>query len=262
MTTTLRPHHKRAIEALIKRLCDVPRYPALIIGGSVAKGWDREDSDLDILLVTTDDEWARREPAGDIWYHDTVEGVFIDGKVLGMSFLEEIADHGSEPARAAFVGAWPGYSRIAGLPELIDRIRAYPEHERAEKLRSFWSQVALLADFFVPEAARRDDRYLLMHAVSDMVLFGCRLILAWNRILYPYHKWLTRDVERAPEKPADFLTLLQDALERPGIETAAAFRQCLAGFQDWGMSTDVIVNRFIVDSEWNWRTGVTPVYDR
>jgi hypothetical protein len=42
-----------------------------------------------------------------------------------------------------------------------------------------------------------------------MVLDSARLLLAYNRMLYPYHKWLMRAVQNAPEKPADFLTLVK-----------------------------------------------------
>ena len=43
--------HKRVIQRLVEQFKDDPRFPALIISGSVAKGRARKDSDIDIVLV-------------------------------------------------------------------------------------------------------------------------------------------------------------------------------------------------------------------
>jgi hypothetical protein len=129
-------------------------------------------------------------------------------------------------------------------------------------MRSFYSQVALLGRFFVGEAAKRNDPYLMGHSVSNMVLYGCRLVLAYNRVLYPYHKWLMWEVERVGEKPDGFLDAIRNALAHPGVETAEAFCKCLDGWRDWGVTMDEAVNLFMVDDEWNWRTGATPISDR
>ncbi|HEY3414498.1 MAG TPA: nucleotidyltransferase domain-containing protein [Armatimonadota bacterium] len=264
--THMHEHHQHIIARLVDRFAGDPLYPAVIIGGSVAKGRARPDSDVDIMLITTDEEWARRQASGDLWYAslETIGDtqVFVDGKIYGLAFLQEVAAHGSEPARAAFDSAFPAYCRIPQLEALIGRILTYPESDRDSKMRSFYSQVALLGRFFVGEAAKRDDRYLMSHAVSDLVLFGCRLVLAYNRILYPYHKWLMWEVERAPEKPEGFMQLIQDVLARPGVDTAEAFCRGLDEWHEWGVSLDQAVGSFIVDSEWNWRFGVAPVYDR
>jgi hypothetical protein len=46
------------------------------------------------------------------------------------------------------------------------------------------------------EALKRNAAYLTAHVVAGLVLFGSRLILARNRILYPYHKWLMNEFKR------------------------------------------------------------------
>ena len=46
-------HHHRAIERLTDAYCDDPEFRALIIGGSLAKGFAREDSDVDFLIIAT-----------------------------------------------------------------------------------------------------------------------------------------------------------------------------------------------------------------
>jgi predicted nucleotidyltransferase len=260
----MRPHHQRVVDRLIETFRDDPHYPALIVGGSAAKGLEREDSDVDIMLVATDEEYARREAAGSFWYFNRdlcdYSNGYVDGKIISMGFLHEVAAKGSEPARWAFVGAFPAYSRIPGLESLLARIPVYQESERQRKIESFYSQVSIM-NWFVGEAEKRDDTYLMMHVISNMVLFGGRLILAHNRILYPYHKWFLHEVERAPEKPENFMMLIDQLLKRPCQENAKAFLDSIKAFQDWGVTPEQTVTRFMYDSEWAWRCGPPPIQD-
>jgi len=106
-------HHERVIQRLVERFKDDPRFPTLIVGGSIAKGREKADSDVDILLVATDEEFARRLREVDVHYVDLeiadYPGGYVEGKVIDRQFLVDAADHGSEPARAAFKGAFIAY---------------------------------------------------------------------------------------------------------------------------------------------------------
>ena len=64
---TLLAHHRRAIDRLVDEYRDDTRFNALIIGGSVAKGFARPDSDVDFLIVATDDEFNRRRAQDDLF---------------------------------------------------------------------------------------------------------------------------------------------------------------------------------------------------
>ncbi|MBI5668120.1 MAG: nucleotidyltransferase domain-containing protein [Chloroflexi bacterium] len=258
-------HHQRVIDRLTALFQPDPNYLALIIGGSIARGWAKPDSDVDIVLVVTDEEYRRRAAADAYHYFNRdicdYEGGYVDGKIVNLDFLREAADHGSEPARAAFVGAFTAFSRCAEVDDLLKRIPVYPEHERDEKIRAFYSQVLIL-NWYVPEAEKRRDPYLLTHAASELALYGGRLILAHNRILYPYHKWFMHVLREAPDKPADFMERMDALLVRPGADTARAFTECVGGFRDWGVTMGQAVVRFMRDSEWNWRYGGrTPLAD-
>ncbi len=57
------PQHQRAIDRLSAAYSDDPRFLALIIGGSVAKGFARPDSDVDFMIVATDEVFERRKSA-------------------------------------------------------------------------------------------------------------------------------------------------------------------------------------------------------
>ena len=241
-----------------------PHFPALIVGGSIARGWEREDSDIDVVLVASDEEYARRVPghAYHYWTADFCDypGGYVDGKVVDWQFLQDAAARGSEPARAAFVGVLVPYSRLAGLEGLIQRIAAYPEHERQDKIQAFYAQVQTY-QWYVGEAERLQDPYLLTHVVSNLVLFGGRLILAHNRTLFPYHKWFLKELAGAPDKPMNLMDLIQQLLESPCKQNADAFCESVLGFTDWGVPPGDWASRFIEDTEWAWRKGRPPIAD-
>lgn len=260
----MQAHHLRAIERLTEKFRDDPRYPALVVGGSLVKGRGQENSDIDVLLIASDEEYARCVAEQDFWFINReicdYPGGYIDGKVLDLQFLKDAAHHGSEPARAAFVGAFLAYSRIPDLDKLIQQIPVYQEAEREEKIKAFYSQVQV-HNFYVSDAEKRNQRYLMAHASSEMVFYAARLLLTYNRILYPYHKWLMYEIERAPEKPEDFIELADKLLQEGSVTNALALWNCINNWRDWGITYKEGLVRFIQDSEWNWRDGHTPLQD-
>jgi predicted nucleotidyltransferase len=260
----MREHHERLIQRLTTHFQDDPHFLAMIVGGSVAKGWASDDSDVDIMLVATDEEFARRVSTGALGYFNKemadYAGGYVDGKIIDMAFLREVADHGSEPARAAFLNAIIAYSRIPDLDALLASIPVYPEQERAARIRAFAGHMTLL-HWYVGEAEKRHDPYLLSWTATHLVLYGGRLILAHNRLLYPFHKWFMHQLRLAPDKPANLVELAEAVLQRPGKETALQFYECVNSFQDWGVTLDLAGVDFMRETEWNWRAGRPPLGD-
>jgi hypothetical protein len=258
------PHHQATIDRVVEHFQADPVFPALIVGGSLVKGWGRPDSDVDIVLVATDEEYARRAAEKNITYATTefcdYPGGYVDVKIVDISFLHDVAKRGSEPARSAYVKAYLAYSRLPELSALLTRIPVYQEANHTRKLESFYTQVQAL-QWFVSEAEKRQNPYLMMHAVSDLVLFGGRMILAHNRILYPYHKWFLTELERAPQKPDHFMEHLHTLLAQPNKVNADQFCETLLNFTDWPKPTEIWPTRFLFDSEWNWRHQSPPLED-
>lgn len=110
------------------------RFDALILGGSVAKGLARADSDVDFLIVANDREFKQRRARHDLFINRRnlcdYEGGYVDGKIINHAFLEGLAEKGNEPSRAAFEGAFIAYSRLPDLDVLLKKIPVYPEHDR------------------------------------------------------------------------------------------------------------------------------------
>jgi hypothetical protein len=67
----------------------------------------------------------------------------------------------------------------------------------------------------------------MTQAVAHMTLYGGRLLLVYNRVLYPYHKWLMYELRHTEKKPANFIELMEQLLAQPSKEHAQAFCDCL-----------------------------------
>jgi len=261
---TLLPQHERLIARACERFSPDPDLLALVVGGSVAHGLASPESDLDLMLVYSDAAAAARHEQGELAiFDDTLadyEGGYLDAKVISPAFIDEVARHGSEPARWAFEDAFVAFSRVEGMEERIAAAAAYPEQEREEKLRDFVAHVMLM-EWFMCEAERRSDRYLASFAGSRLALYAGRTVLALNRLLYPHHKWFLWQLERAPSKPDGLLEQIDAVLATPTSETASELASNVTAFSALDLPMSEAVSRFIRRSEWNWRDGDPPLED-
>jgi len=259
----MRPHHKEAIEKLVESIKKDVRFLALIIGGSVAKGMERDDSDIDITLIATDEEFEKRKRRNRYLYYDNqicdYPGGYIDGKIVNLQFLETVAERGSEPARDAFRDAWIAYSKIPELEGLLKKIPVFQKEEKLEKISKFYAQFET-ANWLIKEAERRNDDYLLTRGITDLILFGGRLILEHNEILYPFHKLFMHTLEKAPDKPNNLMLLIEIVLKNKNSKNAQTLFDAIKNFRKWEIQ-DFWAIRFMIDTEWAWIDGKPYVGD-
>jgi predicted nucleotidyltransferase len=251
----MRPHHERTIQRLAEHFAQQEDCLAVIVGGSVAKGLEKEDSDVDVMLVVTDELYRQKWERNELFYVTAdfcdYPGGYIDGKIVNLEYVRAVAERGNEVTRAAFTGAFVAHSKIEGLEELISGIPRYQPQEKRDKVQSFYAQFEC-AYWYLGEAFRRDDRYLLSRAVADLVLFGGRLVLAHNEILYPHHKFLMTELRRAPDKPNNLMELIEALLEEPTAENAKAFYDAVKGFRFWNEAWEAWQTRYMKDTELAW----------
>ena len=104
------------------------------------------------------------------------------------------------------------------------------------------------------EADKRDDRYLATYASSKIVLFAARAVLAHNRMLYPFHKWLLRELEQAPEQPPELMALIDRVLREPARRRRSARRRRRRALRNRDAGQEP-AERFVELTEWAWRRG-------
>lgn len=264
MVKSIRAHHQRAIDRLVQEYENDPRFLALIIGGSVAKNCAREDSDVDFMIVATPEVYQEQKEKEDLFINRTdlcdYPNGFVDGKIINMAYLEEVSQKGNEPSRAAFDGAFLAYSHVDTLQNLVQEIHRYPEEGLEQRKKSFYA-MAFIQNWLMGEANRHNNTYTKTRAASQLALFAGRLILAHNRILFPYHKWFLHYLEKCEHKPEGFLTQMDILLKTPNAENAQSFFQSLRNCHDWGVSDHEAYMWFMEKVEWSWMDGTTPLED-
>jgi len=261
----MRKHHKQSIENLICEIQKDENFLAVLLSGSIAKGTEKEFSDIDVYLVVTDENFKERMKNDDTSYSNsavcTYPGGYIDGKIIDMNFLISAADHGSEPTRASFEGSYAVWSRIDGIDEIIRRIQTIDDDERERKMDSFYAQVRLWREYFYQEGVKKNNPYLIRRSVLETVFYASRYILEQNHLLFPCHKDLMAQINKAENKPEDYAARVVALIESPDNEKMEAF---FKSFCDWAgprMRFAKALSIFVRDSEWNWLDSVPPLSD-
>lgn len=236
-------HHAETIQRVVDHFRGDVELEALLLGGSVAHGFERPDSDVDVMFVISDESHAARNRMGKLVYSSSelcvAPTAYVDGKYLTAAMLRAVAEKGSEPARFAF---------------------RYPLEAKAERMMRFAAQLEAW-NWYASEALKHENPYLLGVSVDKLVLFGGRLILAHNELLYPYHKWFLRVLEVAPDQPAGLMPAIRALYVDPSVEAIGRFYELVKGFRDWDSSGVFWPVQFMADSELNWLNGPAPVDD-
>lgn len=258
------PHHTQSIQNVTEFFQRDPEVLALLLGGSIAHGFQTPTSDVDIMIIVSDEDHKRRLEANQVHFFNmdlcTYEGGYVDGKYTSMNFIEQVKEKGSEPARFAFAGSRVLFSTIEGLEETLCQVTQYPSAEKAERIKRFYAQFEAW-HWYCTESIRLKNDYLLGTSVSKFILFSGRLILAHNELLYPYHKWFLRVLEGASEKPDGLLESIHRLNAEKKIENVEALYEKVKNFQPWSDNPYGWPTQFMFDSELNWLDGKTPVDD-
>ncbi len=257
-------HHEESIGRVAQFFEQQPEIDALILAGSIAHGFECPSSDIDVMLVISEDAHARRARQGQLMFNSkelcTYPEGYVDGKYITAAFLQKVAESGSEPARFAFQGAKVLFSRKDSYEDLMLRIVRYPKQDKAERLKRFFAQFEAW-NWYVNEARRSGNYYLLWTAISRLILFGGRLVLAHNELLYPYHKWFLRVLERAPDKPAKLTEAIGDIYRSSSELNTKVFYECVRSFRDWETPEGGWPSQFLRDTELTWQTASVAIDD-
>lgn len=249
-------HHKESIQNLVGYFKEDDHVLAIVLGGSVAKELARIDSDLDAIVVVTEERYEALSKENRlsecIWGHCTYEGGYFDVKYCTKSYLQAVASHGSEPSRNAFLCAKCIYSVDDTISEIIPQIAVFQTAEKADKMLSFYSALQLNAGYFW--GASQDNPYLRMRAACDIVLFGFRLLLQENEVLFPCHKALLQTVSSLAKKPENIVALCHTFLSQLDNQSKDDFVNSILQYLSYTPPSDYreVLTRFIDDNELWW----------
>ncbi|MBO9600555.1 MAG: nucleotidyltransferase domain-containing protein [Cohnella sp.] len=261
-------HHVETIEKYVALTKDDPAVLAILLGGSLAHGFAKPDSDVDVMLIVEESDYERRKASNrliDSSYGrpDNIAdypGGYVDCKIVSRSLINRIISQGSDAARYAFQDCRILWSRIDNLQEMISRITQYPTQDQNQRRTRFAAQL-LAWKWYYSEGVKKNSPYLKTAAIHKISLFACRLILNENRTLFPFHKWLHNVVRSVPRKPADFDSSLELLLAHHTQDAVNDF--CLRVLQFVGLEENAVdwPNQFLHDSEFNWIAHEPPIED-
>lgn len=258
-------HHQEALERIKHSFETEQDVIALILTGSVARGEARSDSDIDLVAVVTDEDYKHRMTLHDLTADLSQFANYENGQAscvyVPIKFLQDAVEKADERERFHFVKAKVIFTSLPEIDELISKIAVYPEHERGEKMMSFRSQLPVHLAYF-KLAVYSKNSYLLAETASKLVLFGGRLILAHNYMLYPGRKWFMLEFAAAPDKPESLIELVDSLLAEPTIEKGQQFHDTIIGFRDWPEPPGGYWMRYREDIEWTWRNGASPIAEK
>ena len=190
-------HHEDSINNLIHLYKDNPEVQAIVLGGSIAKGRERIDSDIDVIIIVNETMYQSLKSQNKLSEcfsdHCTYEKGYFDIKYFTKEYITEASKRGSEPTRNSFIGTRCIFSKDSEIDEIIKRIPVYPVWEKEDKILSFYSALDLNSGFFWGEAKKAKDTYLKYRTATDIVLFGMRMLLAYNEKLFPCPKMANED---------------------------------------------------------------------
>ncbi|MGP1273091.1 MAG: DUF4037 domain-containing protein [Phycisphaerales bacterium] len=227
----------------------------VVLSGSLVRGWGNAASDVDVIVVVTDDEYERRRASATLTTYDTAIATYpngaIDTKHVTAGYLDLAERQASEPTRNAFVKAHAAHDKLGDLQDRINRVAAYPEDQRERKLARFAAQLETYR-WFIGEADKRENTYLRAWCASHAALFAARLVLTHNRLFFPFHKWVMRALEDCRDKPDGLREAIELAVSEPSCETVHPLCDLVLGFRDWPKDPLDWAGAFHRDTEQVW----------
>lgn len=253
--------HQKLLTKLRLALENDPRYCAAVICGSVAKGKARPDSDVDICIVATEEEYNNISQSHRFYFGNTGlfkgEEIEIDGKYISLSFLEKAVRNGNEPVRESFKDALILFDHTGNVENLIKSITKYPEEERELKLKRFYSLFEC-SHYYATQAIGQGEQYFLQKCITDTVFYAARLVLCYNRLFFPCHKSLFTALEKAEKAPENFISMCRDLTESPDAEKLDSFFDLVYEFfEELNISEEESVSH-VLEDEWTWFTEKQP----
>lgn len=257
-------HHEEAIQAFLARYDTKPEFIGILLAGSLAHGYAREHSDIDIILIADEAEFIKRVAKNELAFSlkefCRYPDGYVDCKVVSLANMREIAERGSDAARFAFKDAQILRDREGSIPSLVESVTRFPIEASKERQHRFICQL-LAWKWYLSQAEEKDNNYLRHLACQKITLFSCRLVLNHNRRLFPYHKWLLEEMKRSEKQPPEFQARLAAFLANPTLEQALVITDQLLSFFSIKESDVDWPSQFLTDSELNWTDAPPPIDD-
>ncbi len=250
-------HHIDSLENLKNYFSDKEEVIALIFDGSVARGCERPDSDLDAMVIITDEAYKIRSEnhitAETITGYCTYEGGYFDVKYMTKGFLIDAANKGSEPTRDAFFKSRVLFTKDPDIPQIVSKIPVFQKQEKEEKMLSFYSDFWLNYYYFLKSC--KPDGYMKLHALNEVIYSIYRMILQEKEILFPSNRRLEETVQNISKETFELVKLGKQSSSSQEMLDIDAFVDYFLKITSYTIPTSdkPILSQYTKDFEQWWR---------
>jgi len=259
-------HHEESLLIMKEYFQADPEVIAFILGGSVAKGEERPDSDLDGMLIITDHAYEKRQSEGRIaeciYGKCTYLKGYFDVKYFNKKYLEAAVERGSDPTRNSFVKSRVIFSHDPSIERIVEKISIYPRDKKQERIKLFHSVLRLSSGYFYNDALVSGDKYMLDKCCFETVYAGLRMLFAYNEVFFPSHKNLIKYTECLSHKPDNIVALAKEVNEKKDTSSRDAFVNAILNFTDWGFDINSgFGSTYVKAMEQTWLNSDDNVYE-
>ncbi|QIG39487.1 nucleotidyltransferase domain-containing protein [Microbacterium sp. 4R-513] len=253
-------HHDDTVAAFAEASRRDPDAIGLVLVGSVARGTEGADSDVDVYLVVAEPAFHRARHSDRLSYTApaTYPGGYVDVKVISRDYLARAAEKADEPTRASFVGARVIWSQDPALDAVLARISNPGDEFFRRRATSFIAHMRLQGGYFLAQGEKREDPYLTAWASLHMIAAADRALLSTHRVLFRGHKYLREMVAALPGLPPDYERLVAAQLRRPTASRGRGIMRRIEDVREWDLPADATLSRYIEETELCWLFGTTP----
>jgi predicted nucleotidyltransferase len=224
----------------------------VILVGSLAKGTEKETSDVDVLIVVNDESFEKYVKDHQLYWTlpitDKSNYCEVDGKIINKDFLHKANNYGTESIKNTLQ-----YSKVI-----------YSEDYEIEKdLKTLKENIVLKKDytkqFYALMKSKRytadddlDNFMQLKISILDTVLYACRLVLAHNNKLYPCMKNMVKEIETCNEKPKHFIEKMHKLLESLSLDDLEVFYKNVEEYYKCYVLDEQERKSYVIENEFFW----------
>lgn len=253
-------HHEDTLVAFVESVRAGDDCLAIILIGSVARGNERPDSDVDVYVVVPDQAFSHARSENRLSFIDTeaatYEHGYVDVKLVNRQWLQGVASTAAEPTRASLTGARVVWSALPEVEAQVAEATApLPDEWWTERLITHTASFRLFGGYFLPQGLQLRDTFLISAASSKFAEAIGRAVLAKNKRLFAGIKYLSATL-RELGMDAQLVTPLEAFLREPTVEGAIDIMTTIEPMLATPLEPEASLGRFVADHEleWLWNT--------
>lgn len=248
-----------AIHQLIEYVSKDESVLALILCGSIARGTETDRSDVDVIVVVTDERFNKERTCKNYFWGTDFDSkefkVEIDGKIITKDFLRKVWKYGNESIKSTLYHSKVIYSQDSDIERLLLNKPKVMISEKDENIRKFYS---LMKSCRFSAGDDLGNTFYVNKCIYDTVFYACRLVLAHNDILYPCVKNIHKELDNCNDIPTDFIPLMNEVMHSYSFDKMVEFYNCVNDYFKKYHFDNRLRRGYVLENELFWFFNTVP----